>query len=130
MKHVWAALALSVAASLTMTLTPLSASAQTVTPAPTTSSAAVLTPTTTTVTAPAQVTRRVPVTVTAQVSGAGVPATGTIRFEQQTATGWATLGDAPVDAAGTAAVVVSFDAPVTNVRATYLGAEGYDPSSS
>jgi hypothetical protein len=129
-KHGWAALALSLAASLTATLVPLSASAQTVTPAPATSSAAVLTPTTTTLAAPAQVTRRVPVTMTAAVAGAGVPVTGTIRFEQQTATGWAVLGDASVDAAGTAAVGVSFDAPVTNVRATYLGGEGYDPSSS
>jgi hypothetical protein len=86
--------------------------------------------TSTTLTVPPQVTLRVPVSLTATVTGAGQPATGTIRFERQTPGGWAVLADAAVGAAGSASVTASFDTPVVSLRATYLGAEGYAPSSS
>jgi hypothetical protein len=92
--------------------------------------AAAATPTSTTLTVPAQVTLRVPVTLRAQVTGAGQPMTGLMRFEQQTPGGWAVLGDAAVDAAGNAALDASFDTRAISLRASYLGAEGHDPSTS
>jgi hypothetical protein len=96
-----------------------------------TAAAAALAPTTTTLAAPSKVTLRVPVTLRATVAGAGEPATGTIRFEQQQAAGgWTRLGDAGVDAAGNAAISATFSATPVRVRATYLGTEGHDPSSS
>jgi hypothetical protein len=136
-KNAWAAMAVSVVVSLFVAVLP--ASAETVppaaptasaTPAPT-SEAAALAPTTTTLTAPSQVTLRVPVTVTAQVTGAGEPAaTGVVRFEQQTPAGWTVLGDVGIDGAGSAALSVAFETASITLRATYLGAAGYDPSSS
>ena len=93
--------------------------------------AAALAPTTTTVSAPPQFTLRAPVTVSATVIGAGGPVvSGVVRFEQQTPTGWAALGDDAVDGAGVAAVQATFATTPTTVRASYLGAEGQDPSTS
>ena len=88
------------------------------------------TPTSTTLTVPAQVTLRVPVTLSAQVADAGQPVTGVLRFEQQTPGGWAVLGDVAVDAAGGAALSASFDTAAITLRATYLGTDTSDPSTS
>lgn len=98
--------------------------------APAATAAAALAPTTTTLSVPAQVTLRVPVTLKAAVSEAGEPATGAIRFEQQTPAGWSVLGDAGVDAAGNAALSATFTTTPVTLRATYLGSEGHDPSTS
>lgn len=98
---------------------------------PTGAAAAVaLAPTSTTLTVAPQVTLRVPVTLRAQVAGAGQPATGTMRFEQQTPNGWVVLGDVTVDASGGAALDASFDTAAITLRATYLGTETNEPSSS
>ncbi|MET0768252.1 MAG: Ig-like domain repeat protein [Aeromicrobium sp.] len=98
---------------------------------PQSSAAEVAAPTTTTIAAPAQFTLRRPVTVSAHVAGTGeTGATGTIRFEQQTAAGWTVLSDVAVDAAGNAALTTTFATTPVTLRATYLGAEGHDPSTS
>jgi hypothetical protein len=80
-----------------------------------------------------QVTLRRPATLTAHVTTPAqqaAPAGGAVRFEQQTPGGWTALGDAAVDASGTAAVTVTFRSNPIALRATYLGVEGYAPSTS
>jgi len=106
----------------------LAAVAAAVTPV---SSAAAATPTTTTLAAPPQLTLRAPVTLSATVTApAGPVGSGVVRFEQQTATGWVPIGDAALDGAGTASLQTTFSTAPVTVRASYLGADGNDPSSS
>ncbi|MCD9198380.1 M15 family metallopeptidase [Aeromicrobium wangtongii] len=80
-----------------------------------------------------QVTLRRPAALTARVTvqgGAQPPAGGAVRFEQQTAGGWIVLGDAGLDASGTAVITATFTTNPIALRATYLGVEGYAPSTS
>lgn len=100
--------------------------------APTQASAAVAAAgsTTTTVAVAPTFVLRAPTTVRAHVDAAGVPATGVVHFEQQTAAGWTVVAESTLDAAGDAAASVTFGSGPVTLRASYLGADGLEPSQS